>query len=121
MERSKKALGIVALAAVLTLVAAACGGNNNTGGTSGTPSTGTSSGGGSIQNGGVYRTAIEDFGFTGAFDPTGGERGLTRLGHFLQQLKIALDLLLRRVRGFLRFQFLIQPCKEQPLHQRRRR
>src|SRR5436190_5664969 len=84
MERRKKALGIVAVAAVLTLVAAACGGNNNTGGGGGTPSTGTS-GGGSIQKGGVYRSAIEDFGFTGAFDPTGEYLG-TAFGLFSQML-----------------------------------
>jgi peptide/nickel transport system substrate-binding protein len=73
------------MAAVLTLVAAACGGNNNnTGGGGSSPSTGGTSGG-SIQNGGVYRTAIEDFGFTGAFDPTGEYLG-TAFGLFNQMM-----------------------------------
>ncbi len=70
MVRRKKALGIVALAAAFMLVLAAC--SSKTGGGGATPSTGggaTSTG--PITKGGVYRTAVEDFGFTGAFDPTG--------------------------------------------------
>jgi len=58
--------GPLAFLAVLALIGAACGGGT----TAGSPSPGGSSGG-SVQKGGVYRTAIEDFGFTGAFDPTG--------------------------------------------------
>jgi peptide/nickel transport system substrate-binding protein len=50
----------------LALVAAACGGGTTT--KTGQPSTGSTD---KVQRGGVYRTAIEDFGFTGAFDPTG--------------------------------------------------
>ncbi|HEY7281051.1 MAG TPA: hypothetical protein VID47_05585, partial [Actinomycetota bacterium] len=80
----RKMLGALALTCTLALFAAACGnngGNNPTGptatsgGTSGTTSgptgSGPSSSGGSQIKGGTYRTAIEDFGFTGAFDPTG--------------------------------------------------
>jgi len=53
----------------MALLAAACGGNGTSPGASGTGTSGST--GGSTQKGGVYRTAIEDFGFTGAFDPTG--------------------------------------------------
>jgi peptide/nickel transport system substrate-binding protein len=62
-------LKVLALAAILAITAAACGGGGTekpsptaTGGT-GTPTTDLT--------GGTYRTAIEDFGFTSAFDPTG--------------------------------------------------
>jgi peptide/nickel transport system substrate-binding protein len=85
----RKLIGAIALTAILSMVAAACG--DNGGGTTGptgtapTTATGpTTSGGGTTApttapttaggdqfSGGTYRTAIEDFGFTGAFDPTG--------------------------------------------------
>jgi peptide/nickel transport system substrate-binding protein len=65
---------------VLALVLVACGG----GGSSAGPS---ASGGGT--KGGTYRTAIEDFGFTDAFDPTGEYLG-TAWGLFS-------DLLLRNL------------------------
>src|SRR5438270_5285799 len=64
--------------------------------------------------------AICAFNLIGAFDPSSSQRRLTRLGQLLQQLKVALDLLLRCVRRLLRFQFLIQPREQQPLHQLRR-
>ncbi|HXJ65783.1 MAG TPA: ABC transporter substrate-binding protein [Actinomycetota bacterium] len=83
----RKTLGALALTCTLALFAAACGNNNGggttppttTGGggptTTGTPApTGTSpstTGTSTPTQGGTYRTAIEDFGFTGAFDPTG--------------------------------------------------
>src|SRR5256885_13893231 len=47
--------------------------------------------------------AICAFTLIGAFDPSGSQRRLTRLSQLLQQLKIALDLLLGRVRRLLRF------------------
>jgi peptide/nickel transport system substrate-binding protein len=50
-----------ALAVVLALVATACGEGREPRGPSDVR----------VRDGGVYRTAIEDFGFTGAFDPTG--------------------------------------------------
>jgi len=62
----KRYLRVLALAAVLSIAAAACGGGGGGEATS-TPSEPT----GNVTKGGTYRTAIEDFGFTGAFDPTG--------------------------------------------------
>jgi len=87
----RKLIGAIALTAILSLVAAACGDDGNPGtttgvsgptttetsGASGPTATGTSGAsgptttGGDQFTGGTYRTAIEDFGFTGAFDPTG--------------------------------------------------
>src|SRR4051794_20557284 len=70
----RKLIGALAMTCVLGLVAAACGGG---GGGGATPSATTGGGGTSaspssaVTQGGTYRTAIEDFGFTGAFDPTG--------------------------------------------------
>jgi peptide/nickel transport system substrate-binding protein len=52
----------VALGSILAVVGAACSSNNN-GGSSGSSTT--------VKKGGTYRTAVESFGFTGAFDPTG--------------------------------------------------
>jgi peptide/nickel transport system substrate-binding protein len=84
----RKMLGVLAMTCTLALFAAACGGGGGsnpttaptsgqtTSSTSGPTSSGptgsgpTTSGGTQIK-GGTYRTAIEDFGFTGAFDPTG--------------------------------------------------
>ena len=65
--RRKTLLGVVAIGMVLSMVAAACSSNK-------TPSSNNSSApstGGKTVKGGVFRTALEDFGFTGAFDPTG--------------------------------------------------
>src|SRR5438045_9399102 len=64
MHRRKKTLGLIALLGVFSIIAAACGGGKTN--TGATPSTAVGG-----KAGGVYRTAIEDFGFTGAFDPTG--------------------------------------------------
>jgi peptide/nickel transport system substrate-binding protein len=73
----RKLLGALALTVVLGLIAAACGGGGGAKSTTGT-GTGVSgastSGGGPSQTGqkgGTYRTAIEDFGYTNGFDPTG--------------------------------------------------
>ncbi len=52
-----------ALIGVMALVLVACGGGNEPAGPTGTPQGPT--------KGGTYRTATTDFGFTGAFDPTG--------------------------------------------------
>jgi peptide/nickel transport system substrate-binding protein len=64
--KRKRLLSVVAAGMVFSLVAAACSSNK-------TPSTNSSSSAstGKVVKGGVYRTALEDFGFTGAFDPTG--------------------------------------------------
>lgn len=62
MGKKRHLLGLVGLALTVALVAAGCGGGKKT----------TTPGGGAAPTkGGVYRTAIEDFGFTDAFDPTG--------------------------------------------------
>src|SRR2546430_4042557 len=71
MVRRKKVLGIVALSAALMLVLAACSSKTGGGGASPSSGGGGATSGGTAQPGGVYRTAIEDFGFTGAFDPVG--------------------------------------------------
>jgi len=82
MVKNKRVLGAMAFALVLMMVAAACSkkatppSNQSPGATS---ATGTPTG--TIQDGGVYRSAIEDFGFTGAFDPTGEYLG-TAFGLF---------------------------------------
>jgi peptide/nickel transport system substrate-binding protein len=55
--------GMAGLALAIALIAAACGGGGGGGG-------GATSAG-SVQKGGVFRTAQDDFGFTNAFDPTG--------------------------------------------------
>jgi len=60
----KRALGLIAVGMVVAMVGAACGKSSPSEGPSG-------SSGPQIKKGGVYRTAIEDFGFTGSFDPTG--------------------------------------------------
>jgi peptide/nickel transport system substrate-binding protein len=76
MRGRKKILGLIALVSVFSLVAAACGG--------GADDTGDENVIGGAK-GGVYRSAIEDFGFTGAFDPTGEYLG-TAFGFFSQML-----------------------------------
>jgi len=72
----RRSLGAIAVVSVFAIVATACGGNSGTSGTSGstTPT-----------KGGVYRTALEDFGFTSAFDPTGEYLG-TAFGLYSQLL-----------------------------------
>jgi peptide/nickel transport system substrate-binding protein len=87
MPRGRAARGgirsVGVMAVLVALVGAACGGSkgpvDNPTGTGG-PST---HGG----KGGVYRTAIEDFGFTGAFDPTGEYLGTAQglLGQLLMR------------------------------------
>jgi peptide/nickel transport system substrate-binding protein len=57
----KRTARLFAVVGVLAIVATACGGG---GGGGATPS-------GPVTKGGTYRTAIEDFGFTNGFDPTG--------------------------------------------------
>ena len=83
MERRKRVLGFMAMAMVLLLVAAACS-KKKTPENPSSPGASASSGG-QIKKGGVYRSAIEDFGFTGAFDPTGEYLG-TAFGLFSQMM-----------------------------------
>ena len=66
--RNKRYLRVLALAGILAIMGAACGGNGEEANPTDTETTGSPSG---DLTGGTYRTAIEDFGFTGAFDPTG--------------------------------------------------
>jgi peptide/nickel transport system substrate-binding protein len=63
--RSRRRLGLVGIALTMALMAAACGGGGGGGG----GGNGTSAG--AAQRGGVFRTALDDFGLTGGFDPTG--------------------------------------------------
>src|SRR5439155_17031043 len=77
LRARKKVLGAIALGSILAIVAAAC--------SKSTPSTTASSGGASPKAGGVYRSAIEDFGFTNGFDPTGEYLG-TAFGLYSQLL-----------------------------------
>jgi peptide/nickel transport system substrate-binding protein len=72
----RKLIGALALTCALALFAAACGGGGTENPTTGAPTTGETTSAApsespSLTQGGTYRTAIEDFGFTGAFDPTG--------------------------------------------------
>jgi peptide/nickel transport system substrate-binding protein len=64
MGKRQRRLGMVGLALALSLVAAACGGQASDGGNQGQQ-------GATPQKGGVLRAAVDDFGFTGGFDPTG--------------------------------------------------
>ena len=66
MILKKKTLGLIAMGTVVVLIGAACGKS--------TPTAKKSTAG--VTKGGVYRTATEDFGFTGSFDPTGEYLGL---------------------------------------------
>ena len=59
---------LIALVSVLALVAASCGGDEEP---SETGATGPTAETGAITQGGVVREEFTDFGFTGAFDPTG--------------------------------------------------
>ncbi len=61
MVSFKRSARLIAVVGVVAVVAVACGGG---GGGGASPS-------GTTTKGGTYRTATEDFGFTGAFDPTG--------------------------------------------------
>jgi peptide/nickel transport system substrate-binding protein len=79
-RRRRKAVALVAVASAFAVIAAACSNNDNTGGGA-TPS----SSAGAVKKGGTYRTAIEDFGFTGAYDPTGEYLG-TAFGLFSQMM-----------------------------------
>lgn len=62
----RKYISFLALVSSLALVTAACGGG---GGGGGTQTSGPPAGG--VTKGGVLRESLTDFGFTGAFDPTG--------------------------------------------------
>jgi peptide/nickel transport system substrate-binding protein len=61
METLKRSSRVLAVVGVLAIVATACGGGGEEQASPSGPST----------KGGTYRTAIEDFGFTNGFDPTG--------------------------------------------------
>jgi peptide/nickel transport system substrate-binding protein len=63
MAKRRQLIGLIASAVVVALVAASCGDGAKHG--AGGPS------GGAAHKGGVYRTALDDFGFSAAFDPTG--------------------------------------------------
>jgi peptide/nickel transport system substrate-binding protein len=63
--RTKRS-AIVCSAVVLAIVATACGNSTSN----------STSSGGQVHRGGVYRTAISSFGFTGGFDPTDEYLGL---------------------------------------------
>ena len=64
--KRRKTYGYLAMLLVLALVGSACGGGDD--GPEDDPTDGATD---QVTKGGVYRTAVEDFGFTGAFDPTG--------------------------------------------------
>jgi peptide/nickel transport system substrate-binding protein len=65
--RSRQALRMMGFALAVALAVAACGGGGN----------GKGGGGqGGAQRGGVFRTALDDFGLTGGFDPTGEYVGI---------------------------------------------
>src|SRR6266568_4126453 len=59
MGKRRRLFGMVGLALAIALIAAACGGGGGGGQTGG------------VHKGGVLRTALDDFGSTDAFDPTG--------------------------------------------------
>jgi peptide/nickel transport system substrate-binding protein len=59
--KRRRTLGLVGLALVWAMVAAGCGADEE-------PAAPTAPAG---ERGGVFRTAVEEFNFTGAFDPTG--------------------------------------------------
>jgi peptide/nickel transport system substrate-binding protein len=82
--RLTRTRSLAAVAMLMAVIGAACGGNGNPGLNATTP---PSTGGTHIVKGGVYRTAIEDFGFTGAFDPTGEYLGTAQglLGELLMR------------------------------------
>ena len=61
----RRRLGLTGIALAVALVATACGGGGGGGGGGGAASSGQA------QRGGVFRTALDDFGLTGGYDPTG--------------------------------------------------
>jgi peptide/nickel transport system substrate-binding protein len=63
VARSRCRLGLVGIALTMTLAAAACGGGGGGGG--------NATGAASAQRGGVFRTALDDFGLSDGYDPTG--------------------------------------------------
>lgn len=73
---------VIVLAALVTLVAGACGASDGGAGNTGT--TGDTTGGKAVR-GGILREETVDFGFTGAFDPTGEYLGTawSLFGNFL--------------------------------------
>ena len=87
MEKRKRILGLLALGLVMVLVAGACSKKTPVANPSntGVQPSGTATSAGPLPKGGAYRSAIEDFGFTGAFDPTGEYLG-TAFGLFSQLL-----------------------------------
>ncbi len=64
MVTFRRTAKLLVLMSVFAVLATACGGEEGGGGGSATPSV-------EVTKGGTYRTSTEDFGFTGAFDPTG--------------------------------------------------
>jgi peptide/nickel transport system substrate-binding protein len=60
----RRRLGLTGIAMVVALVATACGGGGGGGGGGGATSA-------QPQRGGVFRTALDDFGLTDGYDPTG--------------------------------------------------
>src|SRR5918993_156064 len=70
MGRRRQTIQVTTLAMVVAVLATACGGGREDDATGGTAT---------VERGGVFRTAITDFGFTNGFDPTGeyGVRGWT--------------------------------------------
>jgi peptide/nickel transport system substrate-binding protein len=79
MGRRCHTVQVTALAIVVAVIATACGGGREDDPTSGTAT---------VEKGGVFRTAITDFGFTNGFDPTGeyGVRGWTFASTMLRTL-----------------------------------
>ena len=80
MGERRRSFGMVGLALTIALIAAACGGGGGGGGG------GNQAGG--VQKGGVFRAAVDDFGYTNAFDPTGEYLGaaFTMYGALLRNL-----------------------------------
>jgi peptide/nickel transport system substrate-binding protein len=60
----RRRLGLTGIALAVALVATACGGGGGGGGSGAASS-------GQAQRGGVFRTALDDFGLTDGYDPTG--------------------------------------------------
>jgi peptide/nickel transport system substrate-binding protein len=60
----RRPLGLTGIALAVALVATACGGGGGGGG-------GGAASSGQAQRGGVFRTALDDFGLTDGYDPTG--------------------------------------------------
>jgi peptide/nickel transport system substrate-binding protein len=79
MSRRRQTLQLTTLAMAVAVLAAACGGGRGDDPTGGTAT---------VEKGGVFRTAITDFGFTNGFDPTGeyATRGWTFQSAMLRTL-----------------------------------